>query len=282
MPNGTVFILGIGSDIGSALARFYSLEGYVVTGTYRQKKTVDSILKIPNICLFQCDILKNKDIKRITTEYGNSTIFGPWDIFISCVGSMEPIDNFFACDFDMWERSVMLNSMAQLRFLHKMYPFRRKEKRSNVVFFAGAGTNGPATNYSAYCASKILLIKMCELLDNENGDLNVFIVGPGWVRTKIHSQTLTNPSGAGHNYQRTVRFLESREAGTSYRDIYDCIKWCVSHGKDVAGGRNFAVVHDLWKDGGATLVEQLRNDKDKFKLRRSGNQPIERNARRLL
>ena len=143
---------------------------------------------------------------------------------------------------------------------------------SHVVFFAGGGTNNPFTNYSAYCVSKILLIKMCELLDDENTDLNVFIVGPGWVRTKIHDQTLDNPKGAGNSYERTLEFLESEGSGTSYEDIYDCINWCIAKGRDVAGGRNFSVVYDTWRQGGEQLAEQLRGDSDKFKLRRFGNE----------
>ncbi len=51
---------------------------------------------------------------------------------------------------------------------------------------AGGGTNNPFTNYSAYCVAKIALIKMTELLDDEEKKLNIFIIGPGFVRTRIH------------------------------------------------------------------------------------------------
>ena len=50
---------------------------------------------------------------------------------------------------------------------------------------------------------------MCELLDDENKDLNVFIVGPGWVKTKIHNQVLDNPQGAGGSYQKVQDFLNN-------------------------------------------------------------------------
>jgi NAD(P)-dependent dehydrogenase (short-subunit alcohol dehydrogenase family) len=184
---------------------------------------------------------------------------------------MNPIGKFFKCNFDKWEHSVVINSISQLRFLHKIYPLRRKNCICNVVFFAGSGTNNPFTNYSAYCSSKIMLIKMCELLDDENKDLNVFIVGPGWVRTKIHDQTIKSRYGAGGSYKRTLDFLNSGNSGTAYRDIYDCINWCISQGAPVAGGRNFSVVHDLWKNAGGSLARQLRADQNKFKLRRFKN-----------
>jgi NADP-dependent 3-hydroxy acid dehydrogenase YdfG len=184
---------------------------------------------------------------------------------------MEPIKNFFNCSFDEWEQSVLLNSLAQLRVLHGLFPFREKNVTSSVIFFAGGGTNGPFTNYSAYCAAKILLIKICELLDDENEDVNPYIIGPGWVRTKMHNQTINNPLESGKNYQRTIDFLSSDIQGTSYDDIYNCIKWCNSQGKSVAGGRNFSVVHDRWSSDGDLLVETLRNDINKYKLRRFKN-----------
>jgi len=184
---------------------------------------------------------------------------------------MEPIGKFFKCDFDTWEQSIRVNSTAQLRLLHEIYPLRRKGSTCHVVFFAGGGTNNPFTNYSAYCAAKIMLIKICELLDDENKDLNVFIIGPGWVRTKIHNQTLNSRSAAGRNYERTLEFIRSKNNGTDYKDIYDCINWCIAQGRAVSGGRNFSVAHDIWHNGGKALARQLRATHDKFKLRRFKN-----------
>ena len=77
---------------------------------------------------------------------------------------------------------------------------------------------------------------------------------------------------AGESYQKVKEFLDSGEQGTSKESIYDCINWCIAQGRDVVGGRNFSTVHDPWNDGGKRLIDQLREDSDKFKLRRSGNE----------
>lgn len=263
-----VFILGIGSDIGVQLANRYLEQGYRVFGTYRHRDSVKS-LSGKGIYFFQCDTGNSSKIRECVTKIKKAA--KPWDIFISCVGTMEPIGKFFEVDFDEWESSVIINSISQLRFLYELYPLRRKGSLKHVVFFAGGGTNNPFTNYSAYCASKIMLIKMCELLNDENKDLNAFIIGPGWVRTKIHAQTLRSRAAAGASFDRTKQFLESNNPGTDYRDIFDCINWCIKQGRQVSGGRNFSVVHDLWRKGGRILVQQLRADSDKFKLRRFKN-----------
>ncbi len=265
----TVFIVGVGSGIGRDLAERYLREGFTVVGTYRTEKSVAD-LRNPNLHLIPCDLNNPSDIDRALVQYKN--LRRPWSLFISSAGSMEPIGSFFEVDFDAWEESVGLNSLAQLRFLHGLHPFRANDALCHVVFFAGGGTNGPFRNYSAYCVSKIMLIKMCELIDDENSDLNVFIVGPGWVRTRIHEQTLGHAREAGSNYDRTLKFLRSGAPGTPAQDIYDCINWCINQGKEVSGGRNFAVVHDSWRTRGPLLAEELHSDANKFKLRRSGNE----------
>jgi NAD(P)-dependent dehydrogenase (short-subunit alcohol dehydrogenase family) len=142
---------------------------------------------------------------------------------------------------------------------------------SHVVFFAGGGTNNPFPSYSAYCVGKIALIKMCELLDDENPDLNVFILGTGWVRTKIHEQTLEAGALAGANLQKTRSFMDQGIQGTSHADIAAMIRWGIEQGRPVAGGRNFSVVHDAWNRDGPGLAAALSSDADKFKLRRHGN-----------
>lgn len=262
-----IFILGAGSDIGKSLAKFYLEKGCYVAGTYRSNQSVDrDLLGNKNASFIKCDIRKAENIKDCIIKYRKSA--KQWDIFISCVGSLEPIGKFFEGNFDDWENSLHTNAISQLRFLHGIYPCRHKGADCSIIFFSGGGTNSPFTNYSAYCVSKIMLIKMCELLDDENKDANFFIIGPGWVRTKIHNQTLNNYLFAGTNYAKTKQFIDSGKMGTTYRDIFNCIEWCISKGRRVSGGRNFSVVRDSWENGGRILARQLSKNPDKFKLRR--------------
>lgn len=263
----TVFILAISSDIGLALAERYLKDGCFVVGTYRD--AVDFPGAAGQFHLLPCDVGSPESINLAVAAYAK--LRKPWDIFISAVGTEEPIGPFFDCDFNAWEQSVIVNSTAQLRVLHALYPRRREGRTAQAVFFAGGGTNNPFANYSAYCVSKIALIKMCELLADESPDLHVFILGPGFVRTKIHQQTLNNRVAAGSNYDKTVGLLMSESPGTSHDDIYRCVTWCITQGRNVTGGRNLSVVHDPWREPGEKLAEQLRNDPNKFKLRRHGN-----------
>jgi NAD(P)-dependent dehydrogenase (short-subunit alcohol dehydrogenase family) len=192
-------------------------------------------------------------------------------VLVVAAGTEEPIGSFWDCDENAWDEGVQVNAVAPLRLVRQLYPMRNRSATPAVAFFSGSGTNNAAPAYSAYCASKILLVKMCELLDAESPDTSFFIIGPGIVRTKIHDQTLRALGQSGDNYRRVVDFLSSTNSGTSHDDIYACLQWCVNAGKAVIGGRNLSLVHDAWRGGGAALARQLAQDANLYKLRRFGN-----------
>jgi NAD(P)-dependent dehydrogenase (short-subunit alcohol dehydrogenase family) len=230
MEPGEAIILGHGSDIARGLWKRLIVDGWGVTGIGREKAALQTAYR--------------------------------WDLLISAIGTMEPIGKFFDLDPDEWAQSVHTNFVKQLRLLHTLWPMRAA--RPAVMFFAGGGTNGPFDRYSAYCVAKIALIKMVELLHHENPEANCFIIGPGYVKTKIHDETLRAGAAAGENLGKTKVLLEG--VGTPIDDIYDHMMWCVEQGRDVAGGRNFSTVHDAWGTKG--IVERLKNDPDMFRLRR--------------
>ena len=264
----TVFILSVSSDIGEQLALDYLRRGFRVAGTYRSSLPA-SLNGQKLFSALHCDVT-SPACAGLIAEFFRSNGFR-WDIFISCVGQLAPVGLFFENEFESWAQSVETNGVAQLRALHVVHPFRRPHQICHVAFFAGGGTNNPFRSYSAYCLGKIGLIKMCELLDDENPDLNVFIVGTGWVRTKIHDQTLAAGPRAGTSFAKTRQFIDQNTPGTTHGNIAAMINWGIEQGRAVAGGRNFSVVHDGWHEVGTNLAAELRADPDKFKLRRHSN-----------
>lgn len=269
------FLSAISSDIGLALGQRYLRDGWSVAGTYRSRSLLGDI-DIAEHNLHYCDLA---DVSTVNAaiEYFKSQ--GPrWDTFISLASWPPPLSSFFDSSFDEWSQSVHINAIEQLRMLHGLYNLRRPDTINNVVFFAGPGTNGAPKNFSALTLSKIMLIKMCELLDAECPDLNVFIVGPGWTRTKTHDKILSDPNVSEEKRRETEAFLAQNQ-GTTMDDIYEHIRWLTRQGRSVAGGRNFSTVHDLWRSPrDSELAAALRMDKDMYKLRRFKNDFLTRDT----
>ncbi|MCP4005933.1 MAG: SDR family NAD(P)-dependent oxidoreductase [bacterium] len=260
----TAVVLGASADIGIALTQRLLDDDYRVVGFARDIRRLAALKSAERFSAIACDLADPSSVAAALNSYEQLDL--SWQLFVSAAGTMEPIGRFTDLDFDAWERSVTVNSTAQLRVLHGLWP-KRAVGEVDVMLMAGGGTNNPFRNYSAYCVAKIALIKMCELLDDEEPELNIFIVGPGFVPTRIHEETLRAGARADEGYQKAVDFLKTE--GTSHDDIYANLKWCMEKGRSVAGGRNFSTVHDPWREGGAELGEKLKADGNAYRLRRA-------------
>lgn len=268
MKNMNIIILGVNADIGSNICKYYLNSGATIIGTYRKKKpNIDISLYKKNLKLIRCNITNFSDLTKLKNFIIKHKF--KWDLIFSSVGTSEPIGSFFNLDFKNWENSLNINMISQLKTIHKLYPLRNKKKICNIALLAGSGTNGPIRNYSAYCVSKIVLIKMCELIYDENKDLNIFILGPGLTRTKAHFSTLKAGAKAAPNYLRIKKFWESGNQGTDFKEIFDCMNWCIKIGPKIISGRNISVVHDRWGTFG--LKKKLKKDSDMYKFRRYKN-----------
>jgi NAD(P)-dependent dehydrogenase (short-subunit alcohol dehydrogenase family) len=264
-----ILIIGISSGIGLELAKRYIIDGYVVIGTYRTVLEVKKIQANNNLKLLHLDTSIKDSVKQFLQEYESLSI--PWDVLISMPSLMLPVKKFFDAEFSEWEASVNVNLIDQFRVIHSLYHYRNKNIIADIVFFSSGGINNAVTEMSAYVASKIMAMKLFEYINAENSDINPFVVGPGWTKTKTHNSLIDNLPSEHPKHIATTKFIESNE-GTSFQDIYDCIKWLIKQGKSLVGGRNFSVVHDPWKDdNGAKLIEKLQSNDGLYKLKRYGN-----------
>jgi len=261
----TAIVISASSDIGTALCQRWASRGVEVFGTYRRRSTAVTQLLRRGVRLVPCALDQRSSIEAACASLRR--LCPRWDVLVLCPGALDPIGPFARCDFDAWEKSVTVNFTAQMRVIRRLLPARAA--RPTVLWFAGGGTNDAPVNFSAYIASKIALIKMCELLDAELPDTRFVILGPGWVKTKIHDATLRAGRKAGQAYSRTVKKLRHGDGFEPMSRVLDCCDWLISAPRRSVGGRNFSAAHDAW--GRRPLLQKLAQDPDRYKLRRCGN-----------
>ena len=269
MTPKNIIIISISSDIGTALANRWIKRGWNIVGTYKTlSKNVENLQK-RGCGLVYCDLLDENSILDANNKINNRC--NSWDVLILCTGRLSPIGSFENCKFDDWEDSIKVNFINQIKFIHALLPNRNKDSinKPAVITFAGGGTNKATYNYSAYTVSKIALIKMTELLDAEIQDTKFTILGPGWVKTKIHEATISAGKLADDNFQLTLDKLANNEC-TPLEKIIDCFDWVIETDRKEVSGRNFSIVHDGW--GTEELTKKLLENSNMFKLRRFGNE----------
>ena len=134
-------------------------------------------------------------------EFSKKKDLNNWDNLIIMPATQKPIGLFSEVKAAAWSASINLNFSNQMYLINKLYSKRRiSNKNKTIILWAGGGTNNATKYYSAYTISKIAQIKMAELLNHEMTDTKVVILGPGWVKTKIHQETLKNKKYARENF----------------------------------------------------------------------------------
>lgn len=256
-------VLSISSDIGTAIAMRRLKQDTLVVGTYRTSAASISNLGNAGARLVEADFLDKNSVDEACKYIGKFA--DSWSELIVAPGTLEPIGNFESLDFDDWSDSFSINFVNQLRAVNKLLKTRGND--ATIIFFAGSGTNGSADRFSAYTASKIALIKMTELLDSEIKDAKFVIIGPGWINTKIHKQTINAKEKANIAYEATMKRIRESDFG-SMDDLLDCIDWVNLQPKHVIGGRNISSQHDNWRKN---LPQILASDFSAGKLRRHAN-----------
>ena len=265
----TAIVIGLSADIGQALCHDWLRKGWYVSGTYRSAFEGIEAVRPQVTCLLPVDLNDSDAIDSACAEITKAT--KPWDVLVLAPGLLDPVGPFLECDFDEWASSIATNFTQQLRFLHRLMPHKNSEISETgpvVIFFAGGGVNSAPTNYSAYTSSKIALTKMTELLAAEIPSVKFIIVGPGWVKTKIHESILSQPMLAGESYLKTVEKFKTNDF-TPMARVIDCCNTLIQGKTTAMTGRNFSVVFDSWED--KALEGQLLRHPDMYKLRRFGN-----------
>lgn len=262
----SIFIISITSDIGTELAKFY-FKKCNVYGTYRSKTKNYYYLKKIGIKLYKCDLNNRTSINNFIKQIDN---IPKWNYLIVSAGTQNPIGRFENINFKSWRDGFNINFINQLELLHVLLNKRIKSKKNSprVLFFAGGGTNNATVNYSSYTIAKIASIKMVELLDEEIKDTVFSILGPGWVKTKIHQETLNNKKKSEANYYKTLDVF-NKNSFFPMEKLITCIDWILNEKKEIVAGRNFSAVHDPWNK---KEIQDIVKNENNFKLRRFGNE----------
>lgn len=255
-----VFISGVTSEIGSFICEKLLAKGHIIIGTYRNAVTTEFNEKICSRggYLFKCDYLDKNMIDNVALQMKNTNLY--WDVFISAVGIISPIAAFEDSPIDKWEENIYINSVSQLRLLHGLLPFRNNIC-STVFFMTSKGINDSFPNHMPYCLSKIMLVKACELLDDEIDNCKFVAFNPGFIQTKIINQEYENSNNVLDN---RMSYDEKKEA---FNRIWKFMNWVIKCEKSVVSGRNYMIKFDNWED--KDFKSFLQSNDDTYKLRRS-------------
>lgn len=261
-------ILGIASGLGSLLANHLSGKGWSVYGSARNPEfAAEKLDKIPFEKIIKLDFTEPQTFDEFENNIRSLKV--KFDCLVVAPGTMLPIGNFAEIEESEWLQGIQVNFTSPVLAARRLFKFMNQgDFAPLVLFFSGGGNHNAPVNFSSYISSKIALIKMVELLDAEIENLKFCVVGPGWMDSDIHQETLLNCEKAPDAYLETKRRYAENDfvAPDKLLAFFD---WALSTEKEIIGGRNFSSAHDQLDNH--ALCQALSECKDLFKLRRFGN-----------
>ncbi len=267
----TILITGGSIGIGKVVAEFCAKASALVIITSRTESDLKTELEIlkkisPMDHQYRVMDVGNRSQVEETAVWVKEE-FGSLDGLINNAGIYGPIGPIQDISLDDFEKTMQINFMGTVYMCHYFAPLL-KERKGKIINFSGGGASGPFVNYSAYASSKTAVVRLTENMAEELAPLGIEVnaVGPGFVVTRLHEQTILAGEGkAGKNFlENTKKQIE--KGGVPPEKAAALSVYLMSDESKGINGKFISAPWDPWEK--PEFVEKLKKDKNFATLRR--------------
>jgi len=199
----TLFITGISSGFGKALASEALAAGHRVIGTVRNEEALQAFEALSAERAHGV-ILDVTDFERIDSVVaGVESRHGPVDVLVNNAGyGHEGI--FEESPLDEMRRQFEVNVFGAVAVTKAFVPYFRQRRSGHIINITSMGGTITMPGIAYYCGSKFALEGISDTLSKELAPFNIFVtaVAPGSFRT----------DWAGRSMQRTPRSIADYDA----------------------------------------------------------------------
>lgn len=184
----TVLVTGANRGLGLEFVRQYAGDGWRVLAACRDPASAAALKRIKgDVAIHRLDVTKEKQVAALARKLEGE----PIDVLINNAG-INPTygDGPGNMDYDAWEETLRVNTIAPFRVTEALLPNVRASKRKLVVSItSGLGSIAGNTDGGiyAYRSSKAALNMVMRSLaaDLRAEGVTVVVFSPGWVRTDM-------------------------------------------------------------------------------------------------
>ncbi|AIS12491.1 short-chain dehydrogenase [Pseudomonas chlororaphis subsp. aurantiaca] len=199
----TLFITGVSSGFGNALAREALAAGHRVIGTVRNEAALQAFQAL-SVDRAHGVILDVTDFERIDSVVAAvEAAHGPVDVLVNNAGyGHEGI--FEESPLEELRRQFDVNVFGAVAVTKAFLPYFRKRRAGHILNITSMGGTITMPGIAYYCGSKFALEGISDTLSKELRPFNIFVtaVAPGSFRT----------DWAGRSMQRTPRSIGDYDA----------------------------------------------------------------------
>ena len=247
-------VTGAGRGIGREIALAYAKEG---TKLALASRTVSELHETAHsaealgaeTCVIQTDISDQAQVDKMVQHTVDR--FGTIDILLNNAAVVGPIGPLQDNDVASWIQTVQVNLIGTYLCCRAVLPVMIRQDRGKIIIMSGGGGAFAWRHMSAYCATKVALVRLAENLSLELVGKNVQVnaMRPGAVNTAVLREIVDGWQIAGDTEMFDVgqRLLSGDDA---------------SHNSSIERSAELAVF--LASDSSGDLTGRLVNSEDDF------------------
>jgi short-subunit dehydrogenase len=268
-----IIILGASGSIGYSLSNKFYKNGHNIFLFIKNKNKINLLKKKFKPAQGQIVQFKNLDIsnrlnfKKNITE--NKNLFKKADIIVNTIAEQGQIKNFFKLNINKFYQTFNTNFFSYIHFFRYIYPYIKHSKNLLIILFSGGGVTGVRNNFSPYSLSKIVLVKMIEILSKEFNNKNIRInaVSPGIIRSKMTNLVLKTKKNLVSIKEKNKINKQLKISDSSLNKIYDLIKFLYTDNGRKITGKIISSRWDKFKNWDQRKITQIVK-KNIYTLRR--------------
>ena len=258
-------ITGAGRGIGRAIALAYAREGAQLALAARNEseleQTVVAVTELgAEAIAVPTDITSQGHTERLAQAVVER--FGRIDVLVNNAGISGPIGPLQDNDIAEWVDTINVNLTGTFLVCRAVIPVMLEQGGGRIINLSGAGVANAWSNMSAYCSSKVAVVRLTEVLAQELEGKGIFVnaLGPGSVHTSMWEKMTEQAAEAGADFIHGLGQRVLSGGGASIDDCAELAVWLASDESGTLTGRIISAAADDFRSLTPMISEIMAGD----------------------
>ena len=266
-------VTGAGRGIGRAIALAYAREGAKLTLAARSESELQEVVRSASelgadAIAVPTDVTKPEDTERLASRTMDQ--FGRIDVLVNNAGISGPMGSLQDNDVADWINTINVNLTGTFLVCRAVIPVMLSQTAGKIINLSGAGATNAWSNMSAYCSSKVAVVRLTEVLAQEldGKGITVNALGPGSVHTSMWDKMTEQAGEVGADFIHELGLRVTSGGGASIDECAELAVWLASGESGALTGRLISAATDDFRSLPLRIEEIMAGDA--YTLRRVG------------
>ncbi len=265
LEDKVVVITGAGRGIGRSIAVACAREGARVALAARNeaelRETGAQVEEAgPKPLIVPTDVTHQAQVEALADAVVAS--YSRIDVLVNNAGISGPIGPLETNDVAAWVDTVNVNLTGTFLCCRAVIPVMLRQGAGKIINLSGAGAANAWSNMSAYCSSKVAVVRLTEVLaqELEHKGITVNALGPGSVHTTMWDHMTEEAAEVGATFIHETGLRVTSGGGASIDDCAELAVWLAADESNGLTGRMISATTDDFRSLPPRIPEVMASD----------------------